>query len=152
MKKILSMILSAAMLFSVACGASAVESSHTEAPLTVPLEGEPGPSLRDVNHIPDHDVFLEAGTDSFFADFTCEPSEGNKLNIWMQNNGTSTLIVTVTWNGEAYEPQTITPGNRFYQNYYYEDGSGLGGDWTVVVTTESGGDIDMRIAARQFQG
>ncbi|HIY22520.1 MAG TPA: hypothetical protein H9841_11550 [Candidatus Flavonifractor merdigallinarum] len=111
----------------------------------------PPVSLYDAYHIPGTQHTGSAYSDSF----TCDPEDGNRLNIFVRNDGASAVIVNVTWEDKgmvkefpAYE---IAAGKNKTQTYLYEDGAGLNGRWTVEVTTRSGHPLNIWVSARQYQ-
>jgi hypothetical protein len=63
--------------------------------------------------------------------FTCSPPNGNRLNIYLENNASSSVVMTVVQDGYSHSPTTVNAGANKTNTYYMADGSGIGGSWTV---------------------
>ena len=96
-------------------------------------------------------------TNDYNKSFSCNSGDGNRLNIWVKNNGDDTVVLNVDWSrffgiiNEQYDAVEIAAGDQYTMTFYYEDGRGISGNWDVNVTTLSGGTIDITVSARQYQ-
>lgn len=126
---------------------------NPEAPIVTVYEGDlPALMSGDVIHI---NNVHHSGSDDFTDTFSCKASDGNRLNIFVQNNGNNSVIVNITWkkflSKEEYPAVTVNSGKNMVQTYSYDNNKGIDGNWTVNVTTASGGSMDINVAARQYQ-
>ena len=128
-----------------------------DAPLMVVSEedGSVIPFASGKLHIPVTDY--TSTTSDYNESFSCKPGDGNRLNIWVRNNGEDTVVLNVDWSkffgmvDEQYEGVEIAAGDQYTMTFYYKDGSGIDGNWDVNVTTLSGGTLDITVSARQYQ-
>lgn len=98
-----------------------------------------------------------SSTEDYNASFSCDPKDGNRLNIWVQNNGTGTVVLNVDYSrffgivSEQYSAVEIPGGHAHTMTFSYEDNRGIDGNWDVNVTTLSGGTLNITVSARQYQ-
>lgn len=92
------------------------------------------------------------------ASFSCDKDDGNRLNVWVQNNGDNPVYLNVKWSkffgliSNEYESVKIEgDGGSHTITFYYEDGSGIGGNWDINVTTKVGNELNINVSARQYQ-
>lgn len=128
---------------------------NPEAPMVTIYNGDsniPVPLSGDVTHISN---VHHTGNDDFTDTFTCTASDGNRLNIFVRNNGQGTVIVNITWkkflSQEHYPAINVDPGDHTIQTYSYDNNKGIDGTWTVNVTRADGKEMDINVAARQYQ-
>lgn len=119
-----------------------------------PPEAEGDAALYDGRqHLQEH----YSGSGDYNASFTCDPADGNRLNVWVSNTGETSLYVNIEWTTlfgvivKKYPARTLAPGEQNTSNFYYENDTGIDGTWNVNVTTQLGGAIDIDVAARQYQ-
>lgn len=98
------------------------------------------------------------GAGDYNAGFSCEPADGNRLDVWVANTGETPLYFNVEWTTlfgvivEKYEAIPLDPGEQYTWMFSYDNDAGIDGDWNVNVTTRRGGGIDIDASARQYQG
>lgn len=99
---------------------------------------------------------ITTGTD-YNASFSCSKEDGNRMNVWVQNNGSSPVYLNVEWSrffgliSKQYDSVKINAGSSYTMTFYYEDGSGIDGNWDINVTTTNGATLDINVSARQYQ-
>jgi hypothetical protein len=81
--------------------------------------------------------------------FTCSPPNGNRLNIYLKNNGSSSVVMTIVQDGYSHASTTVNAGADKTNTYYMADGSGIGGGWTIGLTSPIGDSLDVHLIARQ---
>lgn len=165
-KKILTVLSAVAIAVSMSVPAFAYTSTHVQFGFEhknleenfgrVPIRLDdpvnlPPISFYDVTHLPG-----EQHTGSEYKDsFTCTPEDGNRLNIFVRNDGASTVYLNITWKDgnmeKAYPAVEIPAGKQNTQTFSYEDNAGINGRWTVEVTTKSGHSLNVWVSARQYQ-
>ncbi|MDO5398928.1 MAG: hypothetical protein Q4G33_13470 [bacterium] len=92
-------------------------------------------------------------TDNYRKSFTCTPSLGNNLNIFLRNTGSipikCTLKSTTASNSEII---TLSAGQEVTKRYNNE--TGMRGTWTISVTNQDLGDdgvnFGIKVRARQY--
>ena len=152
---LLAVCMAAALPVS-ACAADPSAASASPSASLAPVEAEtpvelPPISLYDAYHIPG---IQHSGSD-YSDSFTCHPEDGNRLNIFVRNDGVGAVVVNITWedNGmvKEYPAFEIPVGGQHTKTYLYEDGAGINGLWTVEVTTTSGHPLNIWVSACQYQ-
>ena len=148
---LLAVCMAAALSVS-ACAADPSAASASPSASLAPVEAEtpvelPPISLYDAYHIPG---IQHSGSD-YSDSFTCHPEDGNRLNIFVRNDGVGAVVVNITWedNGmvKEYPAFEIPVGGQHTKTYLYEDGAGINGLWTVEVTTTSGHPLNIWVSA-----
>lgn len=98
-----------------------------------------------------------SSTDDYNESFSCDPKDGNRLNIWVKNNGEDTIVLNVDYSkffgivNEQYSAVEILGGHAHTMTFSYKDDKGIDGNWDVNVTTLAGGTLDITVSARQYQ-
>lgn len=98
-----------------------------------------------------------SSSEDYNESFSCDADDGNRLNIWVKNNGTNTVVLNVDWSkffgivNEQYDAVEIPAGGQYTMTFYYKDGRGINGNWDVNVTTLTGGSLNITVSARQYQ-
>lgn len=125
------------------------------APIQTTVSGEEAAALSASSnhyHILPEDY---SGKGDYDNAFSCDPNDGNRLNIWVRNNGDVTVIVNISFSkpsaSEDYPAIYLAPGDQITKKYSYDDNRGIDGDWSINVTTELGGTMDISVSARQYQ-
>jgi len=144
-KKGFTLLLTLAMMFALASISSATPVASVEGPSSD--EGEEV-TILDV-------IYIDAshsGETAFDQSFTVSPNSGKSLNIWVQNNGDSSVqfLVERTDNGQDFGAVTVGAGSQRTRTFYMEDGSHMQGTWRVYVYTTDGSDMDIDVRARQY--
>lgn len=93
--------------------------------------------------------------EDYNEEFTCDPDDGNCLNIWVRNNGDEPVYVNISWEGdgisEDYKAVELGPGEQRTKVFSYDSGKGIDGTWSINVTPKYGGEISIEVSARQYQ-
>lgn len=87
---------------------------------------------------------------SYKKQFTCYEDEGNKLYIWVRNNGSHDVFVEITHlDDRTWGPYTIKPGEFFHEGYMMLSHLGMRGQWEVYVYPDMNYTMDLEVAANQ---
>lgn len=107
----------------------------------------PAPSLRDVNPI--NDVYYQSSA-SYVQSFTVNPSDGNGLNVYVENldDIAATVDATVHAPDGGVHTVTLSPGQHYTWNY--ADSEGLSGTYKLVVSESTGDVMHIHVNARQY--
>ncbi|MHA6529131.1 hypothetical protein [Paenibacillus sp. BAC0078] len=70
---------------------------------------------------------------AFNDGFTCTPTDGVNLNIWMRNNSGHDVQFQVKRNGSQFTDQTIAAGAQKTVSFKDLLGNGLDGSYTVYI-------------------
>lgn len=135
--------------------AKEIESFEIAIPLPTPSQGD----AKEIAPVEDEDItILEVtpinndhytGT-AYERTFTCDPDNGKKLNIYVKNNGTTTVKFKVTHGSQDFGYVNVSGGSGKTRTFTMNDGGGISGEWTVYVTTDTGARMDINVNARQF--
>lgn len=87
---------------------------------------------------------------AFNDSFTCTPSDGVNLNIWMRNNSNYSVQFQVKMNGSVLTDQTIAPGAQKTISSTDMLGVGLKESFGVYIYSKTGNSLDVDVSARQF--
>lgn len=107
----------------------------------------PAPSLRDVNPI--NDVYY-LSTASYVQSFTVDPSDGNGLNIYVENLDDSAATVDATVHAPDGGVHTVTLSQGQHYTWNYTDPEGLSGTYKVVISESTGDKMHIHVNARQY--
>lgn len=91
------------------------------------------------------------GSAAYTGEFTTAPKNGVHLNVWVKNNGASSVFIDISRNGlkitDGYE---LSSGSQKTISSQDMLGNGLSGDWKVYIYNKTGDKYDLNINARQF--
>lgn len=91
------------------------------------------------------------GNTAYTGKFTTAPANGKNLNVWVKNNSSSTVYMTISRNGSEFVSDiAISAGSQKTQTFSEQVASGLSGDWEVYVYNKNGARYDLNINARQY--
>lgn len=146
MKKGLTMLLALVMMFSLASISFATTVPAASVEVSPNEEGEV--TILDV-------IYIDAGhtgATAFDESFTVSPSGGENLNIYVNNNGSSSVqfLVERTDNGQNFGAVTVGSSSQRTRTFTMEDGGGMQGTWRVYVYTTDGSNMDIDVRARQY--
>lgn len=91
------------------------------------------------------------GSGAYTGEFTTAPKTGVHLNVWVKNNGSSSVFIDISCNGlnitDGYE---LSSGSQ--KTISFEDmlDDRLPGDWKVYIYNKTGEKYNLNINARQF--
>lgn len=149
MKKLTGLIIAAVMAFALSSCGRQLQAPLRELHENAILEETQASAVSHINQI------SHSGNDDFTKMFECKPSDGNQLDVYIQNHGTDPVLANITWenqqNKEEYPAITIQPnGGELVQTFSYDEGSGIDGEWTVNVAPEVISDMNITVTARQY--
>ncbi|MFW5438497.1 hypothetical protein [Paenibacillus apiarius] len=151
--KLFTAIFSAAFMLSFAAAASAaplapsVETSETSHTAGSGADTIGGISVFDSQLIsPVHYV----GKAAYTGKFTATPENGKFLDVWVKNNGSDTVYLTVKRNGNHFVSDIAISGGTEKTRTFESVVSGFSGDWEVYIYSATGAEMDLDIAASQF--
>ncbi|MGM1022366.1 MAG: hypothetical protein ACQEXV_17960 [Bacillota bacterium] len=87
------------------------------------------------------------GFQDFFA---LSPQNGKHLNLYVKNNGTSTVHVNVIIDGEDFGTSDVPAGKQKTRTFEQLVSSGLSGNYEVRISNSDGSLYDLQVSARQF--
>ncbi|MGG4220361.1 hypothetical protein ABEW32_19315 [Paenibacillus jamilae] len=159
MKKILTALLSAALILSLPVASFAnkdyIANAEQSIPVTQDQGNADGNEVKDARLITPMDVITipaihHMGKGAFRYFFTLSPQNGKKLNIYAKNNGSSTVYLSVKVNGLDFGETTIPVGGQKTRNFEQLVGIGLSGNYEVYIYNNDGSPYDLNVSARQF--
>ncbi|WP_342428511.1 hypothetical protein [Paenibacillus sp. FSL L8-0158] len=159
MKKILIVSLSAALMLSLSAASFADNGYIANAEQSVSATQDQSKfvenEVKDTRVITPMDVVTipavhHTGKGAFRDSFTLSPQNGKRLNIYVKNNGSSTVYLIVKVNGQDFGETTIPAGGQKTRNFEQLVGTGLSGNYEVYIYNNDGSLYDLNISARQF--
>ena len=144
--KFFTLLLVFVMMFSLASISFASSATKT---VEGPSNGDGGDvTILDVTYIDAG----HTGKSAFDQSFTVSPNSGKNLNIWVQNNGSSSVefLVERTDNGQDFGVRTVKAGSQLTRTFVMEDGGHMQGTYRVYVYTKDGSEMDIKVRARQY--
>lgn len=162
-KKAITATLLATAMLTLGSAASAdsnpLQSSQTT---TSEVSQETGDNSTIKVRVIDEDIFYpmdsilinsahHTGPTAYTGDFGTSPSNGKSMNVWVKNNASTAVYVTISRNGSEIVSSYELKG-KAQNTFNFEEfvGSGLTGNWKVYVYNKNGASYDLNINARQF--
>jgi hypothetical protein len=113
------------------------------------IENEIGITPYDVQFISNAN---QTGATAYMNSFTCSPSNGRALNIYVKNNNSAGTVKFKVYQGsQDFGYVDIDAGQSRARTFIMTDGSGITGDWKVYVTTSDGHSMDINVSAGQIK-
>ena len=141
------LIASMCFLSMIPVSAASTDQVYHLENVTVTITDEAPPMTRAIVHLEEH----HTGAADYDAFFTCDPNEGNRLNIWVDNtNGNYDVIVNLTVDGERIPFYIMPAGEDGTTKIESNDGEGLASDISINITSSEGRNMDFWCRARQF--
>jgi len=156
MKKLLSLALAFAMLCSMTVSSFAAGSDSDTRVVQVgeytieitPSDGIP-PMPREKIWIP---LKTHNSSEAFKRFFTCDPNEGNRTNIWIDNrDGLCELTIVLWLNGEMIlDPRLNMAAGKAETYKITQSGQPMTGSIGIEISSANSQVMYFQIAARQF--
>ncbi|WP_213531651.1 hypothetical protein [Paenibacillus cisolokensis] len=143
--KVLTTLLVLVMMFSLA----SISFASPVAPVEGPSSGDGGDfSILDTIYIDSS----HSGKTAFDQSFTVSPDSDKNLNIWVKNDGSSSVDVFVEHidSGKQYPTYTVGSGEQLTRTFNMPDGSYLYGEFRVYVYTTDGSEMNIKVRARGY--
>ena len=151
MKRVFTVVLAFTMCFSFVACAGKAEAPFREIQKDTILPEE---KASDICHIKN---ISHSGNDDFTRSFVCKPTDGDQLAVYIQNNSSDAIYANITWENESSKEEypAITIGTNGENNLQIfsntkDNRTGISGEWTINITSASGGPLDFSVEARQY--
>ena len=150
MRKSFAMLLALVMCFTLATSAMAAETRTVVVGDVSVTFGAEGPKVMPRGVWAFRDEC--AGETNYRDSFTCYPQNGNNMDLTIDNNGSSDIIVNLTVDGERLSAQTVSAGDSETIEFKSTDqNEGLSCDVSINMTTDDGSPMYATITAWQYQ-
>lgn len=92
------------------------------------------------------------GAGAYTGMFTAHENNGHKINMWIQNNGGTTVYVTIKLgSSNLITSQALSSeSQKTWTAESMLDDKGISGDFEIYVTTSDGSDMNINVAAGQY--
>ncbi|ADO56909.1 hypothetical protein [Paenibacillus polymyxa] len=152
MKRLMSFGIAASLLLSLSPAAFAQDSISANQTDNSFIKVVENTENQDGHVITPFDVQLinpihHTGKGAFEKTFTMIPENGEDANVFVKNNGSSTVYVEIKKLGSSTSIDTsVSPGSQKTLQIYSQSKN----SYSVYIYTQDGSQMDLNISARQF--
>lgn|GEM_PF-4116321 len=145
MKKVFSLVLTLVLMLVLSISASASPAA--------PIEGPS--STEDAEFTILDTIYIDAshsGKTGYDKTFSISSNSDKTLNVWVKNNGSSSVKFFVEHidSKTEYSTETVSAGSQLTRTFSLPSGGYLYGQFRVYVYTTSGSEMNIDVRARGY--